>query len=94
VLEGKIVGRLTWLRFLVVPGGAVVDGGGGVEAGEEAVLWQLEAILNEEGCVGVVQQVVVCDAAVFDGVSYEPAEEAMSAPARICKWRSPPRRYG
>ena len=73
MLQRKIVGRFAGLGFLVIPGGAVVDGGGGVEPGKQAVLRQLESVLNEEGGVGVVQQVIARDPPVLDGVADQAA---------------------
>ncbi len=61
---------------LVIPGGLVVGLGLGVEAGIQAVVGQLEAVFDEERCVGVVDEILVCDAIVLERVVDDAAEES------------------
>ena len=61
--------------FFIVPGGFVVDLLLGIEAGEEAVFGQLESVFDDEGGVGVVDEIIFGDAVVGDGVVDHAAEE-------------------
>src|SRR5438105_350305 len=61
--------------FLVIPGGLIVRLCCRVEARIEPVLRQLESFFDDKRGVGVVEQVVFCDAMVLDGVLNQAAKE-------------------
>src|SRR5256714_7077752 len=61
--------------LFVVPGRLVVSHPPGVEAGEQAVFGQLESVFDDEGGVGVVDEVISGEAIILDGVVDEAAEE-------------------
>src|ERR1700674_2686518 len=61
--------------LFVVPGRFVVHLLLGIEAGVEAIVGQFKSFFNNEGGVGVVDEVVLGDAVVFDGVANYAAEE-------------------
>src|SRR6266849_9350395 len=59
----------------VIPGGFVVHLLFRIEAGIEAIVGQFKSFFNNEGGVGVVDEVIFGDAVVFDGVSDHSAKE-------------------
>src|SRR5208282_3625043 len=61
--------------FFIIPGLLVIDLFLGIKSGEEAVFGQIKSILDNEGGVGVVEEIVFRDAVVFDGVSDDATEE-------------------
>ena len=61
--------------FFIVPGEFVVNLFLGIESGEEAVFRQIESVFNDEGGVGVIDEIIFRDAAVGDGVIDDAAEE-------------------
>jgi hypothetical protein len=61
--------------LFVVPGGFVVHLLFRIEAGVEAIVGEFESLFNNEGGVGVVDEVILGDAVVFDGVANYAAEE-------------------
>src|SRR5713226_7029310 len=54
--------------LFVVPGGFVVHLLFRIEAGIEAIVGEFKSFFNNEGGVGVVDEVILGDAIVFDGV--------------------------
>src|ERR1700722_3079737 len=62
--------------FLIIPGGLVVGSSSGIEPGIESVLRQLETFLNNKRGVGVIDEIILGDAIVFDGIADQPAEES------------------
>jgi len=61
--------------LLVIPSRFVVAVRGRVKAGEQPVLGKLETLLDDEGRIRVIQEIVLSDAVVFSGVMDEPAQE-------------------
>src|ERR1700722_7800793 len=61
--------------FFIVPGEFVVNLFLGIESGEKTVFRQIKSVFNNEGGVGVVDEIVFRDAAVGDGVVDDAAEE-------------------
>src|ERR1700679_1363771 len=62
--------------FLIIPGGFVVGSSSGIEPGIESVLRQLETFLHNKRGVGVIDEIILGDAIVFDGIADQPAEES------------------
>src|ERR1700694_3447241 len=61
--------------LFVVPGGFVVHLLFRIEAGVEAIVGQLKSFFNNEGGVGVVDEVVLGDAIIFNGVPDDATEK-------------------
>src|ERR1700676_2079820 len=61
--------------LFVVPGGFVVHLLFRIEAGVEAIVGEFKSFFNNEGGVGVVDEVILGDAVVFDGIANYAAEE-------------------
>src|SRR5580700_6594247 len=61
--------------LFVVPGGFVVHLLFRIKAGVEAIVGEFKSFLNDEGGVGVVDEVVLGDAVVFDGVANYAAQK-------------------
>ena len=59
----------------IVPGGLIVGTRSGIKPGEQPVVGQLEAFLDDERGVRVIDEILFRDAVVFDGVADQPAEE-------------------
>ena len=72
--RGHNLGRLVAARF-IIPCSFVVALGRRIEAGEQAVFRQLESVIDDERGVGVVDQVLVRNAVVLDGVIDKAAEK-------------------
>src|SRR5271169_1288466 len=77
--------RATHIATLcVIPGGLVVGLRGGVKTRIQTIVGQLEAILNDEGGVGKIDEIIFSDAVVFDRMAEQPAEESdVSAGANL-----------
>src|SRR6202047_2927779 len=61
--------------LFIVPGGFVVHLFFRIEAGVEAIVGKFKSFFNNEGGVGVVDQVILGDAVVFNGVPDDATEE-------------------
>src|ERR1700675_4166495 len=61
--------------LFVIPGGFVVHLRFRIEAGIEAIVGEFKPFFNNEGGVGVVDQVILGDAVIFDGVANYAAEK-------------------
>src|SRR5271165_1918438 len=66
--------------FLIIPGGLVVTFLFGVEAGIEPVVGKLESFFNNESSVGVVDEIILSDAIVGDGVIDQPTQKSNVRP--------------
>src|SRR5262249_35077011 len=72
--------------LFVVPGRGVLFRPRRIEAGEQAVFRQLEALLHDQGSIGVVGDVFLVVARVLDGVVDQAAEESdISAGANLAE---------
>ncbi len=69
----RLAGQVS--TFFIIPGRLVVNLFLGIEAGVQAVFGKLESVFDNEGGVGVVDQIFVGDAVVRDGVVDHAAEE-------------------
>ena len=61
--------------FFIIPGLFVVDLFLGIKSGEETVFGQRESVFNNECGVGVIDEIFLRDAVIFDGVLDDAAEE-------------------
>ena len=61
--------------FLIIPRSSVVGLRGRIKSRVEPVLRQLETVLHDESSVGVIEQVILGDAIVFDGVADHSAQK-------------------
>ncbi len=76
--------RRRLVSLLVIPGGSVVGLRRRVETRVQTIFRQFETFLHDEGGVGVVDEVILRDAIVFDRVAERFRRGiAISAPARI-----------
>src|SRR6266481_7225494 len=68
-------GRFRCAAFLIVPCGFVVGLFLRVKSGVEPILGKFEALLDDEGSVRVVDDVVFRDAVIFERVANQSAEK-------------------
>ncbi len=77
--HGSDLRRLVAALF-IIPGRLVVRLGRRIEAGEQSVVGQLESVFDDECSVGVIDQVLMRDAVVLDGVVDQAAEKRKIGP--------------